>query len=241
MNSRNLLYILTVTILLVAFLFIMINSASEITVTSSSLQISKTPPTIIIDAGHGGEDGGAVSDSGVVEKDINLLIANNTSDLLNILGFDTIKTRDNDISLATEESTIRLRKVADMKKRLEIFNSSDNNVILSIHQNKFTDSKYYGTQIFYSPNNKYSSLLAEKIKFTVKQLLQPSNERECKKAGSEIYLLKNTYNPAVIVECGFLSNSNECNKLTDNIYQKQIAYSIATGFLDYYNTSDQEV
>ncbi len=240
MKSKRLLYIFIVISLFIIFLFIMINSASDINMTSS-MQTAKIPPILIIDAGHGGEDGGAVSNSGILEKDINLIIANDTADLLTLFGFDIIKTRNDDISLATNETTIRLRKVADMKKRLEIFNSSENNVILSIHQNKFTDSKYFGTQIFYSPNNKNSERLAENIKYTVKNLLQPENKRECKKAGSEIYLLKNTNNPAVIIECGFLSNQKECLKLTDNVYQKQIAYSIATGFLDYYNTSDQEV
>ncbi len=240
MKSRKLFYVFIVSNLLIVFVLIMINSASEINMTSS-LQQNRIAPTLIIDAGHGGEDGGAVSDSGVLEKDVNLVIANDTADLLTILGFDIIKTRSEDISLANDETTIRLRKVADMKKRLEIFNSSENNVILSIHQNKFTDSKYFGTQIFYSPNNRNSEILAKNIKFTVKQLLQPENERECKKVGSEIYLLKNTYNPAVIVECGFLSNNNECQKLTDNIYQKQMAYSIVCGFLEYYNTNNQEV
>ena len=138
-------------------------------------------------------------------------------------------------SLSNDEESIRLRKVADMKKRLEIFNSSDNNIIISIHQNKFTESKYYGTQIFYSPNSDESNKLAESIKFTIKTLLQPQNERECKKAGNDIYLLKNSNNPAVIVECGFLSNPSECQNLTDPIYQKQMAFSIVTGFLDYHN------
>ena len=240
MKSRKLFYIFIVFILFIIFILIMINSASAINMTSS-LQNNIIIPTVIVDAGHGGEDGGAVSNNGVLEKDINLVIANDTADLLTIFGFDIIKTRNEDVSLATDETTIRLRKVADMKKRLEIFNSSKNNVILSIHQNKFTESKYFGTQIFYSPNNQNSVLLAENIKDTVINLLQPENNRECKKAGSEIYLLKNTDNPAVIIECGFLSNNNECQKLTDNIYQKQMAYSIACGFLDYYNKSGQEV
>ena len=152
MNKRKFFYIFIICLLLTIFLLIMINSASEINMTSS-IQHNRITPTVIIDAGHGGEDGGAVSDSGILEKDINLEIAKETADLLTVLGFDTIKTRNEDISLSTDEATIRLRKVADMKKRLEIFNSSANNVILSIHQNKFTDNKYFGTQIFYKASN----------------------------------------------------------------------------------------
>lgn len=214
----------------------MISSASNISLMASNDYV-RTLPNIIIDAGHGGEDGGAVNEQGVLEKDLNLAIANNTSDLLYLLGFDVNSTRTEDTALETEGDTVRARKVADMKKRLGIFNSSDKNLIISIHQNKFSESKYYGTQIFYSPNNEKSAILAENIKFSVKGLLQPENERECKKADSSIYLLKNTNNPAIIVECGFISNYNECQKLLDSTYQKQMSFSIIAGFLNYYNTN----
>ncbi|MCI6616142.1 N-acetylmuramoyl-L-alanine amidase [Ruminococcus sp.] len=221
--------------LLSAFVFLMISAALKIKVSVSSESV-KTMPTIVIDAGHGGEDGGAVSDSGVLEKDINLSIANDTSALFYMLGFDVTQTRITDIALDNGEDTIRKRKVSDMKKRLEIFNSSEENTVISIHQNKFSEIKYHGTQIFYSPNNPKSKLLADSIKYSVKGLLQPDNERECKKADSGIYLLKNTNNPAVIVECGFISNGEECKNLLDSQYQKQMAYSITAGFLSYYNT-----
>lgn len=222
--------------LLSAFVFLMISAALNIKVSVSSERV-KSMPTIVIDAGHGGEDGGAVSESGVLEKDINLSIANDTSALFYLLGFDVTQTRKTDIALDNGEDTIRKRKVSDMKKRLEIFNSSKENTIISIHQNKFSESKYHGTQIFYSPNNPKSKQLADSIKYSVKSLLQPDNERECKKADSGIYLLKNTNNPAVIVECGFISNWEECKNLLDSQYQKQMAYSITAGFLSYYNTN----
>lgn len=222
-------------VLLTVFVLLMISAAFNIKVSVSSGNV-KSMPTIVIDAGHGGEDGGAVSDSGVLEKDINLSIANDTSALFYLFGFDVTQTRKTDIALDNGEDTIRKRKVADMKKRLEIFNSSKENTIISIHQNKFSESKYHGTQIFYSPNNEKSKQLADSIKFSVKGLLQPDNERECKKADSGIYLLKNTNNPAVIVECGFISNEEECNNLLSSEYQKQMAFSITAGFLSYYNT-----
>lgn len=221
--------------LLSAFVFLMISAALNIKVSVSSENV-KSMPTIVIDAGHGGEDGGAVSESGILEKDINLSIANDTSALFYLLGFDVKQTRKTDIALDNGEDTIRKRKVSDMKKRLEIFNSSEENTIISIHQNKFSESKYHGTQIFYSPNNPKSKQLADSIKYSVKGLLQPDNERECKKADSGIYLLKNTNNPAVIVECGFISNGEECKNLLDSQYQKQMAFSITAGFLSYYNT-----
>ncbi len=222
--------------LLSAFVLLMISAVLNIKVSVSSESV-KSMPTIVIDAGHGGEDGGAVSESGMLEKDINLSIANDTSALFYLLGFDVAQTRKTDIALDNGEDTIRKRKVSDMKKRLEIFNSSKENTIISIHQNKFSESKYHGTQIFYSPNNPKSKQLADSIKYSVKSLLQPDNERECKKADSGIYLLKNTNNPAVIVECGFISNGEECKNLLDSQYQKQMAYSITAGFLSYYNTN----
>ena len=218
-----------------AFVFLMISAALNIKVSVSSESV-KSIPNIVIDAGHGGEDGGAVGDSGVLEKDINLSIANDTSALFYLFGFDVTQTRTTDIALDNGEDTIRKRKVSDMKQRLEIFNSSEENTIISVHQNKFSESKYHGTQIFYSPNNSKSKQLADSIKFSVKGLLQPDNERECKKADSGIYLLKNTNNPAVIVECGFISNEEECNNLLSSEYQKQMAFSITAGFLSYYNT-----
>lgn len=235
MKIKKLIFPCICFALLSAFVFLMISAALNIKVSVSSENV-KSMPTIVIDAGHGGEDGGAVSESGVLEKDINLSIANDTSALFYLLGFDVTQTRKTDIALDNGEDTIRKRKVSDMKKRLEIFNSSEENTIISIHQNKFSESKYHGTQIFYSPNNPKSKQLADSIKYSVKGLLQPDNERECKKADSGIYLLNNTNNPAVIVECGFISNGEECKNLLDSQYQKQMAFSITAGFLSYYNT-----
>lgn len=235
MKIKKLIFPCICFALLSAFVFLMISAALNIKVSVSSQSV-KSMPTIVIDAGHGGEDGGAVSESRVLEKDINLSIANDTSALFYLLGFDVTQTRKTDIALDNGEDTIRKRKVSDMKKRLEIFNSSKENTIISIHQNKFSESNYHGTQIFYSPNNPKSKQLADSIKYSVKGLLQPDNERECKKADSGIYLLNNTNNPAVIVECGFISNGEECKNLLDSQYQKQMAFSITAGFLSYYNT-----
>lgn len=219
----------------VSFVLIM-SSVVNINVNVSNNTIKKLPD-IVIDPGHGGEDGGAVNDSGVLEKNINLSISNDTADLFSFLGFDVTKTRSEDCSLSDDGDTVHKRKVADMKKRLEKYNSSDNNVVISIHQNKFTESQYHGTQIFYSKNNEKSKLLAENIKYSVKAQLQPDNERECKAADKSIYLLHNAKVPSVIVECGFISNKEECQNLLCEDYQKQMSYAIVTGFLDYYNTN----
>ncbi|MBQ7504078.1 MAG: N-acetylmuramoyl-L-alanine amidase [Ruminococcus sp.] len=190
--------------------------------------------TIVLDAGHGGEDGGAVA-NGIIEKDINLSITNKLCALFKTAGFNVKFTRTNDAMLNSEGSTLRERKLSDMKNRLSMFNSSEKNVVISIHQNKFTQEQYSGTQIFYSPNNENSAKLSEAIKENIVSLIQPQNKRETKKADNNIYLLYNANVPAVIVECGFISNAQEALKLKDNDYQNKIAFAVFSGFLEYYN------
>lgn len=190
--------------------------------------------TVVIDAGHGGEDGGAVA-NGIVEKDINLSVARKLRDLCRLSGFKTVMTRDSDIMLDSDGETIRQRKVNDMKKRLEIYNSSPNNVVISIHQNKFTVEKYRGAQTFYSPNNPDSEALAGCVQKNIVSFIQPDNQREIKKAGKEIYLLYNAQAPSVIVECGFLSNAEEAELLKDEKYQTETALAVFSGLMEYYN------
>lgn len=237
MFKKKIIFSVICIIMISAFAVLMCSAFYKLQLNTSSNNIKSTMPFVIIDAGHGGEDGGAVNDSGVLEKDLNLIISKYTADLFYFLGFDVCQTRTNDVSLTSNGDTIRARKVSDMKNRLALFNSDDNNIVISIHQNKFTESKYYGTQIFYSPNTPNSSALAESIKYSVTSLLQPENTRECKKADKSIYLLKNAKIPAVIVECGFISNPDECAKLLTESYQKQMSYAITFGFLNFYNAN----
>ena len=130
-------------------------------------------------------------------------------------------------------NTIKEKKVSDLKNRLNIANENENNILISIHQNKFPQSKYNGTQVFYSENNPKSKELANSIKESVIGFLQPDNKREIKPATKDIYILYNCKNVAVMVECGFLSNDLELQKLKDEKYQNQIAFSIYCGFLEY--------
>ncbi len=192
-------------------------------------------PTVIIDAGHGGEDGGCVAQDGTLEKDINLSISKKLSEMLRENGFTVKEIRTEDISIYSENAkTISQKKTSDLHNRLDIFNSNENNVVISIHQNQFNDSSYFGTQVFYSKNNENSKILAETIRKSVTQLLQNDNKRECKQADKSIYLLDNATVPAVIVECGFLSNESEREKLKTVEYQNEMAYAICLGFLEYY-------
>ncbi len=144
-------------------------------------------------------------------------------------------TRETDEGIEADPSdTISNRKVSDMKKRLEIINSNPNAIFVSIHLNKFTTASVNGAQVFYSPNNENSLLLAEKLQNAIVSRLQPENDRVVKKGDKSIYLLKNAQIPSVIVECGFLSNAEELALLKDDEYQSKMAFSIYCGILDYF-------
>ena len=203
---------------------------------STAVMSEKTAvPVIVIDAGHGGEDGGA-SDNGLLEKDINLSIALKLRDMLTVSGYKVVMTRDSDVSVYDSTAdTTREKKVSDLKNRVKVINSSKNNILVSIHQNKFEQSQYFGTQMFYSKNESKSAVLAEELRKSVTGLLQPDNKRELKQADSNIYILDKAEVPAVIVECGFLSNEEEAKKLADSDYQQKMAFSIYSGIIGYMN------
>ena len=188
----------------------------------------------ILDAGHGGEDGGAVAFDGTAEKDLNLAVCNNISLYFDIFGIDYVIIRDGDYSVGdTSLETIRKRKASDIYKRYEIINSYDNSILLSIHQNMFSVEKYYGTQVFYDGKFSESEELSEILQFTVKNALQPDNNRKIKKTDKSIYLLYEAQRPSVMVECGFMSNVNELERLKTAEYQSQLSYFITKGIIHY--------
>ena len=231
-------YLIIFSMILLMICLMLISSFSNITAHTSK-ELSFAAPTVIIDAGHGGEDGGAEVD-GILEKDVNLAIANQLADMLRISGFRVIETRDTDTAIYSKDAqTLREKKVSDLKNRVSLFNKSDDRIVVSIHQNKFEQAKYHGTQIFYSVNHEKSVQLARGIQTSVVMLLQSDNTRELKPAGSDIYILDKTTVPAVIVECGFLSNDEEREKLTTPKYQQQMSYAIAMGIIDYYNSNKE--
>lgn len=196
-------------------------------------------PTILIDAGHGGVDGGTVAKDGTVEKGINLEIALKLEAFFQIMGFDTVMTRREDVSIHDESAqTIRAKKISDLHNRLKLINETPNCLFLSIHQNSYPYPNNTGTQVFYSPNNTESQALAAAIQQSVIRLIQPQNTRKVKKSGTEIYLLYQTKTPAVMVECGFMSNAQETEKLCTPAYQTELALSIFYGVLNYLNGLD---
>ena len=198
--------------------------SSRVFVTSEASAETKKTYTVIIDAGHGGVDGGASGDDGTLEKELNLSVAKKLAALCETAGMNAVMTRTDDVLLGEESSPHR--KLDDLKARVDMGRDVENGIFLSIHMNKFPVGKYSGLQVYYSKNDVFSKDLAENIQATVKENLQTGNTRTVKQAGSEIYVLDNAFCPAVLVECGFLSNEEELLKLKDENYQKRLAVCI---------------
>ena len=184
----------------------------------------------ILDAGHGGMDGGCSTAEGVPEKGINLSIMLHLRDWLEAFGYQVEVTRDTDRSIHDQGvEGIANQKSSDMDNRLALFNKYDNAVCISIHQNQFTDPQYSGAQMFYSDTNSESEALAQNLQTQFRTLLQPENQREIKLCGNELFLCYYCDNPTVMVECGFLSNPEEAALLTTEEYQKQVAFTVFSG------------
>ncbi len=196
--------------------------------------------TVIIDAGHGGEDGGAVGVTGLVEKDLNLDLAKRLCALLEADGVRVIMTRTEDVLLYDRGVDYEGRKkVLDLAARQAIGDANPDALFVSLHANTFPQDVYHGLQVWYSPNHPSSMTLAESIRGEVVGTLQPDNHRQSKAAGSNIFLLDRLQQPAVLVECGFLSNPAECRSLEDAAYRQQLAHALYKGIAAYYECDTQ--
>ena len=196
------------------------------------------PMTIVLDAGHGGEDGGAVAPDGTPEKELNLRIEQSLAALFVLYGVPFAETRTEDAALGDRSlSTVRERKRSDILTRYQLINQTPNGLLLSIHQNQFSQTQYSGTQVFYSSGFHEAQRLAQTIQTEVAHKLQPENTREIKPSGSSIFLLYKARRPSVLIECGFLSNPDEFQKLKSQKYDTELSYVILQALLQYCNTS----
>ena len=196
--------------------------------------LSEKTVTVILDPGHGGEDGGAVGAGDVYEKDLNLAIAKEVESYLKMNGISVICTRNEDILLYDRNVDYKGRKkMLDLAARLKISRETENSVFVSIHMNAFPQTQYSGLQVYYSPNDDTSADLAALIQNNTKSLLQPTNTRKIKSASSNIYLLDRITTPAVLVECGFLSNAEECALLSDAEYRQKLSLILATAIAQF--------
>lgn len=180
---------------------------------------------IVIDAGHGGIDGGATSCSGILESQINLQIALRLDDLMHFMGYDTRMIRTTDTSIHTEGNTIAAQKVSDLKNRVKAVNETADSLLISIHQNTFSDSRYSGAQVFYA-KDAASHQLAETMQSAFVKFLDHGSKRKCKPSDG-IYLMQHIQRPGILIECGFISNPQEDVKLQDAVHQKKIVCVIA--------------
>ena len=200
---------------------------------TSTVFSEKSILSVIIDPGHGGKDGGASSKSGVLEKDLNLKMAIALKNILKLCDVKVVMTREND-SLACDENDSSLKgkvKATDLKNRVEFSVKNPDSLFVSIHMNKFSVEKYKGLQVYYSTNNKGSFSLAESIQNNVVKLLQSDNNRKVKAASSNIYILNRIKIPAVLVECGFLSNNEETELLCNATYRCKLSLVLADSIL----------
>ena len=187
---------------------------------------------LLIDAGHGGIDGGAIARDGTEEKEINLAISLKLKEMAVLMGYDVLMTRETDISIHDDTAkTIREKKRSDLKNRLNLLESSPADMLVSIHQNTFGQSKYSGTQIFHGRNDK-SKMYAEAVRLSIRELTQPDNNRQIKQTTNDIFLLYNAKKPAILVECGFLTNREETELLKTDEYQYKLCFAILTGLLN---------
>lgn len=194
---------------------------------------AQTPkmPLVILDAGHGGTDGGSSTADGVKESTINLEVTLKTDAVLGLLGADTLLVRDMDTDLSDSSArSISQKKVTDIRNRVALVNSHPDSILVSIHQNTYSEEKYSGAQVFFSGEGK---TLAESLQKNLAQALDPENQRQAKTISPDVYLMNHVKVPAVLVECGFLSNREEAAKLQSADYQRTLAVTIGVTIVNH--------
>ena len=188
---------------------------------------------IVIDAGHGGIDGGATSCTGVLESHINLEIALRLENVFHLLGYDTVMIRRTDESIYTQGNTIASQKVSDLKERVRIVNETPGAILISIHQNTYADSRYRGAQVFYGKDDQ-SKEIAQTIQRNIINILNPGSHRKSKKAKG-VYLMENITAPGILIECAFLTNPEEEALIRDANYQMKLC-AVISGTISSYLT-----
>lgn len=187
--------------------------------------------TLVLDAGHGGEDGGAVSVSGVSESTLNLAVTKRLDAILGFCGVPSVMLRSEDVMLSDPGGkTMRERKVSDLHNRVKAVEGVENAVLISVHQNSFTDSKYSGAQVFYAPTTD-SQGFAERTQELLRMNLSPGNDRQAKPIPQAVYLMNHISCKAILVECGFLTNPEEDRLLQTPEYQLKLAATLAEAYL----------
>lgn len=208
-------------------------AASDTDVSEVASKYNALAPPIIIDAGHGGADGGAIAIDGSTESRINLEIALKLEALSNLFGVPNIMTRASEsIDYPEHADSISKKKVADQNARLRLIQAYPHGILYSIHQNSYPSEKVSGIQVLYG-HNEDSRTLGSLMQEQLNQSLNPDSRRVAAEISNEIYLLKNCNCTAVLIECGFISNPEECSLLQTENYQKKIASTLLASYFQY--------
>lgn len=232
-NKRRVTFILMSVLLPIGIFSYQYSNTNKNAISTMALPV--TNKTIVIDAGHGGEDGGATSENGISEAQINLKIALNLQKLLEQSGANVILTRSDENAIYDlDKKTLREKKVSDIKNRVKIGNNSSADIFVSIHLNKIPQNQYSGWQTFYKDGNEQGKELATSIQNNLNETIQKENKRVPMKI-SNVYIIKQVEIPTAIVECGFLSNPEEEQILQQEIYQEKLAWGIYNGIIEYFN------
>lgn len=232
-NLKILIKVATALVIMFSLYFLAYQRAEKTSSDGVLTQKRKEKVSVVIDAGHGGADPGKVGINGALEKDINLQIAMKLKQFLEQEDVEVVLTRDSDAGLYDEN--VSNKKVQDMKRRVEIIESAKPAVTVSIHQNSYHEEYVHGAQTFYYTGSEAGKKLAENIQQLLLNEVDRENTRVAK-SNDSYYLLKKTSSPIVIVECGFLSNSEEAQKLESDYYQEKLAWAIHLGILQYMNS-----
>lgn len=215
------------------FIALAIGGSRVVTAFSENAPIERKN-LVIIDAGHGGEDGGATSCTGVLESSLNLEIALRLNDLMHLLGYETQMIRTTDTAVSTEGKTIAARKASDLRNRVKTVNETENALLVSIHQNLFADSRYSGAQVFYNSVDGAKEL-AQTLQENLVSTINPGSNRQIK-AANGVYLMTHSQKPSILVECGFLSNPQEEQKLRQAEYQQNLCCVFAVTLSQYFTS-----
>lgn len=232
--SKKKVYITLVVLLVLTMAFQMKNVLKSEEQTIATVALPVNNKVIVLDAGHGGEDGGASTTDGITEADINLKITLKVQNLLEQAGATVILTRSDENGIYDlDKTTLRQKKVSDIKNRVKIGNESSADVFVSIHLNKIPQEQYWGWQTFFKNGNEDSKKLAQSLQQGLNETIQKENKRESLKIDN-VYIIKNVQIPTAIVECGFLSNQEEKGQLQTDEYQNKLAWGIYVGIMDYF-------
>lgn len=230
MKDRRKILEFIMSITMLVLVYICASGVPVKNVGSENVSEEKEKTVVLIDPGHGGVDPGKISVTGTNEKEINLQIALLLRDILEKDGFEVVMTRETDEGLYEESD--QNKKVADMKARCLLAEQSHADILVSVHQNSYQEEEVHGAQVFYYSKSKTGEQLATSVQNAFKEIADPDNTRMAK-GNDSYYILLNVECPAIIAECGFLSNYEEAELLEEENYQKKVAEAIAKGIMDF--------